>query len=181
MRRGRTITLTALLALGAGAVAGCAQDNPVIEPGGNEDAGEGHDPQGTATILGEEATNHGETDVSGETEAEMELDDSYFGPTIWRGEPGQQLTLALHNEGAAPHTFTLDEAGLDVELEPGEEGSVDLTFPESGTVAFYCRFHRAQGMVGAATVDGEGIEASGGGDGHGDHSGGDDDSGREDY
>ena len=180
MRRGRTIVLAAMLVL-----TGCAQDNPVIEPGGQggeqgEDAGEGHDPQGTATILGEEATNHGETDVSGETEAEMELDDSYFGPTIWRGESGQELTLALHNEGDAPHTFTLDDPSTEVVLQPGDEGAAQLTFPESGTVLFYCRFHRAQGMVGAVTVDGEGIEASGGGDGHGGHSG-EDDSVREDY
>ena len=169
MRRGATIALAAVLVLAA-----CGQDNPAIEPGGqghSEDAGEGHDPQGTATILGEEATNHGEATVTAEGEAEMELDDSYFGPTIWKGEPGQQVTLKLHNEGQAPHTLTLDDPKLDVELQPDEEASAQLTFPESGTVLFYCRFHRDQGMVGALTVDGEGIEASGGGsDDHGGHS-----------
>ncbi len=153
----------------------CGQDNPAIEPGGQahgEDAGEGHDPQGTATILGEQATNHGEATVTAEGEAEMELDDSYFGPTIWQSDPGLSLTLTLHNEGDLPHTFTVTGATpVDVELQPGDEGvPVDLVFPERGTVLFSCRFHRAQGMVGALTVDGEGIEASGAAEEHGGHS-----------
>lgn len=122
---------------------------------GHEDAGEGHEAQGTKEIGGVEAIYHGTTDVTGMTQFELELDDSYFGPTILEGEAGQDLVLGLHNEGEASHTFTIDEVEFDEELAPGAEGiSVALTFPDSGALVFYCRFHRDQGMVGALSVGG---------------------------
>ena len=159
--RGRLPILMSLaLCFGLVTVA-CAQDDPAIqagaeesEGGDHEDEGEGHEDQGTKEIGGEEATYHGTTDIAGSTELELEADDFYFGPTVLDGDAGQSLTLSLHNEGDAPHTFTIDEAGIDEELQPGDEGSIDVTFPDSGALVFYCRFHRGQGMLGALSVDG---------------------------
>jgi plastocyanin len=149
----------------------CAEDQPTIQAGGegeaeaeagHEDEGEGHEAQGSKEIGGEEATYHGTSDVSGESELQLELDDFYFGPTVLEGAAGQTLTLTLHNEGDAPHTFTIDGA-VDEELEPGAEGvTADVTYPDTGALVFYCRFHRGQGMLGALSVGGS-LEASGGG------------------
>ena len=162
MRRHLTVALVlAVSVLGAA----CGEEQPATRsPGGggdahggheHEDAGGGHAAQGTKEIGGFEATFHGSADVSAREEFELELDDSYYGPTVLKGESGQELSLDLHNEGAIPHTFTVDGARIDEELPSGAEGiSIDVTFPATGALVFYCRFHREQGMVGALSVDG---------------------------
>jgi plastocyanin len=147
--------LAAALALGLVAT-GCGDDNPAIQSGGggHEDQGEGHESQGVVDIGGEEATNHGSADVAGSTSFELELDDNYFGPTVLEGDAGQTLTVQLHNEGDATHTFTIDGV-VDEELAPGtEDVSADVTFPDDGALVFYCRFHRGSGMLGALSVGG---------------------------
>jgi plastocyanin len=168
MRRKVPVLLSLVLSLGLVASA-CAEDQPTIQAGGegeeeaeagHEDEGEGHEAQGTKEIGGQEATYHGSTDVSGSSDFQLELDDFYFGPTVLEGAAGQRLTLTLHNEGGASHTFTIDGA-VDEELEPGAEGvTVDVTYPETGALVFYCRFHRGQGMLGALSVGGS-LETSG--------------------
>ena len=170
MRPKLSIALSLALSLGLVASA-CAEDQPAIqaegggedETGGHDDAGEGHEAQGTKEIAGEEAIYHGSTDVAALSELEVELDDFYFGPTVLEGSPSQELALTLHNEGDAPHTFTID-GQIDEELQPGDEDVLgSVTFPESGAIVFYCRFHRGQGMVGALSVGGSlEAESSGG-------------------
>lgn len=157
------VPVLAILALSVGLVASaCGEEAPPAAGGGGqqEDSGEGHEEQGNVTIAGRLATNHGSEDVSGSSEAEIELDDFYFGPTVLEGEAGQQLTVTLFNEGEAPHTFTVDELEIDEELEPGtSDVTVDVTFPDSGALAFYCRFHESGGMVGGLSVGGD-LEAA---------------------
>lgn len=154
--------MIALVVLALGTASACAEDQPAIqsEGGGDhgahgeEDAGEGHAAQGTKEIGGYQATYHGSADVTEESSFQLELDDSYFGPTVLEGKPSQQFGVSLYNEGEAPHTFTID-GQVDEELQPGDEDvRVYVTFPESGALVFYCRFHRDQGMVGALSVDG---------------------------
>jgi plastocyanin len=77
------------------------------------------------------------------------MDDFYFGPTFVQGRPGSTVTVALENEGTAPHTFTIDAVHVDVEVQPDSKGTATVTLPASGALAFYCRFHRGQGMQGA--------------------------------
>lgn len=112
----------------------------------------GGDEGGTTTIDGRSANDHGTEDVSGEASVELELDDFYFEPTILEGEPGEQITLKAANEGDEAHTFTSDDLGVDQVFQPGEEHDLTITFPDSGTVVFFCRFHEARGMVGAVEV-----------------------------
>ena len=130
MRRRFAVALTMVLAVGAAC-------------GGEE---------GTIQIGGQNANDHGEGEVSGETSIEFELDDFYFEPTVLREDSGQTLTLEAFNEGDEAHTFTSDELGVDEEIGPGDETSIDITFPDSGQVVFICRFHDSQGMRGAIEV-----------------------------
>jgi hypothetical protein len=170
----RLLMMSLVLALGVLGSA-CAEEQPAVRSeGGGEghgdhggDAGEGHAAQGTKEIGGIEATYHGSADVSEESSFQLELDDSYFGPTVLEGKSSLQLGVTLHNEGDVPHTFTI-EGQVDQELQPGDEDvRVSVTFPESGALIFYCRFHRDQGMVGALSVDGSldttGASTGGGG------------------
>ena len=112
---------------------------------------------GSMTIGSDKATNKGTQDVSGKSTFELEMDNDngkfYFKPTVLKGTAGQQLTLTLKNEGNTVHNFSLvgsEANGVDVQA--GQEGSVQVTFPQSGFVEFFCKYHRSLGMVGELTV-----------------------------
>jgi plastocyanin len=79
---------------------------------------------------------------------DVEQDDFYFKPTYIKAKKGT-LTVELENEGNAPHTFTIDSLDIDKELQPGKKATVKVKVPSSSAVAFYCRFHKGQGMQGA--------------------------------
>ena len=145
MRLLRGVLATTAVVVFVLAVAACGGSN------GDESSEEG----GSTTIAGMSAELHGTKDVSGETgKVEVELDDDYFEPTILEGEPGQTVTLELMNEGNSAHTLTISDQGVDQEVQPGDEAEVDVTFPESGQLAFVCKFHESNGMVGALEVSG---------------------------
>jgi plastocyanin len=114
----------------------------------NENEGGG----GTTTIAGQKANDHGTKDVSGETSAELEQDNFYFEPTILKGTPGQKLTIELSNEGSALHNFSIPDQSIDQDVQPDTKGEVAVTFPDSGTLVFFCKYHQSQGMVGALEV-----------------------------
>ncbi len=113
--------------------------------------GEGGDEESTITIEGADANDHGSEQATGMSSIEFELDDFYFSPTVLEGEAGQTLTLEAFNEGAEPHTFTV-EGDVDEELRPEGRTEIDVTFPDSGVLVFECRFHAGQGMRGALSV-----------------------------
>jgi plastocyanin len=169
MRASGPAALALVLALGLVATA-CAEEQ--VAGGGGGGGGGGQEEGGTATIAGQEATSHGSEDVTGTDEVELELDDFYFEPTVLEGEAGQTLTVSMFNEGDAAHTFTIDELQIDEELQPGDEGvTAEVTFPDSGALVFYCRFHVGGGMLGGLSVGGDlnaASGASGGGSGDGD-------------
>lgn len=58
-------------------------------------------------------------------------------------------TLALTNEGAAIHSFTIGDEGIDQDVEPGAESSVDISL-EAGEYEFICKYHPE--MTGTLTV-----------------------------
>jgi plastocyanin len=151
------LVLVLSLALVASA---CGEEEPSLSAGaGGGGEGEGGE---SVTIAGQEATSHGSADVSGMDSVELELDDFYFEPTVLEGEAGQALSVTMFNEGDAPHTFTIDELRIDHELQPGDEGiSTEVTFPDSGALVFYCRFHAGGGMLGGLSVGGDLNAASG--------------------
>lgn len=119
--------------------------------GDDDDGGEGGETSSAAPVeLEGEVNDEGTAEATGDTaELELEVDDNYFGPTFVKGTPGGTLTVTLHNEGSRPHTFTIDSLGVDEELSGGDEVEVEVTLPDSGATAFYCRFHRDAGMQGA--------------------------------
>jgi plastocyanin len=140
--------------------AACGEEEPSLSAGaGGGGEGEGGE---SVTIAGQEATSHGSADVSGMDSVELELDDFYFEPTVLEGEAGQALSVMMFNEGDAPHTFTIDELKIDQELQPGDEDvTAEVTFPDSGALVFYCRFHADGGMLGGLSVGGDLNAASG--------------------
>ena len=131
-----------LLAAGCGGYGGKSKSSSSTESGGGGGGGK-------TTIAGVPANNHGTKSVSNETE--VELDDYYFDPTVLKGKPGSSVTLELKNEGSVEHNFTIDSQSIDKDLEAGEDAKVSVTIPKSGSISFYCKYHKNMGMAGALT------------------------------
>jgi plastocyanin len=108
---------------------------------------------GRVTVNGEAANDHGTKDVSGGGSQNVEVDNFYFNPTVFTAHAGDKLTLTLSNESQTAHTFTISEQNIDKDLAVGGKVTVTVTFPSSGTVLFFCRFHRSQGMLGGLKVE----------------------------
>jgi plastocyanin len=178
MRRGRwTLMLGMATTIG---VVGTACGGATVDGGGGGGQGQPTAAGGGFNI--QEAEDHGAADLAGLRETSLELDDGYFEPTVLMGEPGQELSIELENEGQAPHTFTLDDESIDQEVQPGQKVEVEVTFPDSGHLGFICRFHFADGMIGALSVEGDlgstrTLPAQGSGGGAEDSGGGDDSGG----
>lgn len=132
-----------VLALALAATA-CGNEN------GSEEGG------GTITIAGQKANDKGTEDVSGASSAELELDNEeslyYFEPTILKGTAGEKITLELSNAGSALHNFSVTDQGIDQDVPTGEKAEVSVTFPQSGTLVFFCKYHQSRGMVGGLEV-----------------------------
>jgi plastocyanin len=106
----------------------------------------------SATVGGQKANDHGSQDVAGDSELDLELDDFYFEPTVLTGSAGETLTLDLENEGDTEHNFSLTDQGIDQDVGAGEKAEVNVTFPDSGTLVFFCKYHQDMGMRGALRV-----------------------------
>jgi plastocyanin len=77
--------------------------------------------------------------------------DNYFQPKTISGKPGSTVKIKLKNEGSKEHNFTIDSqksSGADADVEPGEDGTATVKIPASGSVQFYCEYHKGLGMVG---------------------------------
>jgi plastocyanin len=111
---------------------------------------------GTITIAGQKANDKGTKDVSGASSSELELNNEgnvyYFEPTILKGTAGQKMTLELSNEGTALHNFSVTDQNVDQDVPSGQKAEVTVTFPQSGTLVFFCKYHQTLGMVGALEV-----------------------------
>jgi plastocyanin len=90
--------------------------------------------------------------VQGKSSTKMSAQNYFFSPSTLDGTGGQKLTITLDNEGSVPHNFSIDDQSISVTLEPGTEQDIQVTFPQSGSVQFYCAFHQANGMVGQLEV-----------------------------
>ena len=145
----------ALLGLLALAVAGCGGKSASSSSRSGGGGGGGQ-----TVVGGVKANNHGSKTVS--SSAEVELDDYYFEPTVIQGKAGSTVTLELKNQGSVEHNFSIDGQTIDKDLEPGDSAKVTVTIPKSGSISFYCKYHKSMGMAGALEVGGTGGMTGGG-------------------
>jgi plastocyanin len=76
------------------------------------------------------------------------MSDFAFGPSCLRVD--RDATVSLDNEGATPHTFTLDDAEVNADVPAGAKGSADLTGVTPDTYTVICTYHPQ--MVAALTI-----------------------------
>jgi plastocyanin len=106
-----------------------------------------------AAVLAGTVNDHGTTTLSG-TALSLTQNDFYFSPTYVKAAAGATVTVNLKNSGTASHTFTIDALSVDQLVTPGQTATVTLRLPAGGTVAWYCKFHKASGMQGAFLLPG---------------------------
>lgn len=73
---------------------------------------------------------------------------------------GGSVTVTFQNNGTTTHSLTLDNGGGEAVADAGKSATLSFTAPQSGTVAFHCKFHSS--MHGSFTVGGGGAGAGGG-------------------
>lgn len=91
--------------------------------------------------------------ASGAAAIEVDMHDIYFDPTELTIPADTPTEIHFVNQGAAVHDFTIDDLGIHVSLNPGEEATEAIT-AAAGTYDFYCSVpgHKDAGMVGTLTV-----------------------------
>jgi plastocyanin len=80
--------------------------------------------------------------------------DSHFGPDRIQVKTGQPVRVVVRNDDTTLHTFTLDEAGVDVSIPPGAERLVEFNAPSVGSYRWYCIPHSETGPAGRAGMVG---------------------------
>lgn len=82
----------------------------------------------------------------------LSMEDFAFSPSSIQAEDGTRVKLSLANSGGSLHNITVDGLGVDVDVDPGDQGSAVIEPKSPGTAVFYCKYHRASGMQGTLTV-----------------------------
>ena len=88
--------------------------------------------------------------------------DFAFSPTEVSIPAGESVTITLDNQDDTQHSFTVDDADVDIVADGGSSASGDVTVEGDQTLEFRCRFHSS--MTGTLVVGAGGSDA-GGGDG----------------
>ena len=84
----------------------------------------------------------------GGTGSTLTMTDNAFNPASFTISPG---SITLTNDGAALHNLTIEAAGIDEDVQPGQSTSVDIDL-EPGEYEMVCEYHVAQGMTGTLIV-----------------------------
>jgi plastocyanin len=84
---------------------------------------------------------------SGKTVVDME--DNFFKQKTITGKAGSTVKIELKNDGSNEHNFKIDsQKQADADVSPGKTATVSVKIPASGSVQFYCEYHKGLGMVG---------------------------------
>jgi plastocyanin len=93
----------------------------------------------------------GSSAVSG-TSVEIDAGDFFFDPTCLTASSAGTIAVTVTNTGNALHNFTVEEQGIDQDVQVGESITVKVKLPASGALPFLCKYHVGSGMQGAFVV-----------------------------
>jgi plastocyanin len=63
-------------------------------------------------------------------------------------------SIDLNNDGEAPHNFSVRGEDVDVDVEPGDSASVNLSALDAGNYEVFCKLHESAGMTGTLKIEG---------------------------
>jgi plastocyanin len=104
--------------------------------------GGGYGSGGSKTTSSNAATSNSSGEIK------MQMVDDAFQPKTITGKAGSTVKVELKNTGSREHNFKIDGQKADADVEPGEDATVSVKIPTSGSVQFYCEYHKGLGMVG---------------------------------
>jgi plastocyanin len=78
--------------------------------------------------------------------------DSFFQPTCTTRVPSGAVTLTITNSGSVLHNVSISSQNIDTDIPVGKTVTVHATV--TGTVTYFCKYHRASGMQGALLIGG---------------------------
>ena len=87
--------------------------------------------------------------VDGAPQVTVTAIDIDFEPETLELQAGEPVNVTVVNEGDALHDFTLEEAGLHINVEPGQSLTTGVTLEEPGNYRAVCTVpgHEEAGMV----------------------------------
>ena len=91
--------------------------------------------------------------MTGPEQVAVDAGSFFFSPTLITGPPGTEIEMDF-TTGADPttHNVSLPEQSIDQDLAPDSVVGITVTFPQMGTVVFFCKYHRERGMLGGLTA-----------------------------
>ena len=91
--------------------------------------------------------------LNASTEVTVPSYNIYFDPKELTIPADTDVTVSLPNVGAILHNFSIDDLGIDVDIDPGATEETTINAP-AGEYEYYCNVpgHTAAGMVGTLTV-----------------------------
>jgi len=75
-----------------------------------------------------------------------------FHPECLRVKSAQSIEIV--NKDSAVHNFTITGTQVDVDIQPGTTFNGESAGLAPGIYQFFCKFHKAQGMIGTMAVTG---------------------------
>ena len=103
---------------------------------------------------GDDDDDSGNTELTG-TPVSMK-DSMRFDPDTLTVKAGEEVQIALSNDGAIKHNMSIDDADVDQDLDGGDSKTVTFTAPASpGEYKIYCNIpgHEAAGMEATLIVE----------------------------
>ena len=87
--------------------------------------------------------------VEGAPEITLSATDIDYAPATLDLKAGESTNITVVNDGETLHDFTLEAAGLHVNVEPGQEVTTSVTIDEPGTYEAICTVagHAEAGMT----------------------------------
>ena len=80
-------------------------------------------------------------DGAGGGAATLTIENFAFHPSALTGAAGETLSITVTNNDDVEHSFTLDDGSIDQDVESGATQEVVVTFPDSGTLGWHCKYH----------------------------------------
>jgi plastocyanin len=72
-----------------------------------------------------------------------------FSPTILVGSAEEQIDLVIQNQTPTPHNFSTVDGRVDREVATSKSITVSVTFPRTGYLFFFCKYHLQDQQIGA--------------------------------
>jgi len=85
-------------------------------------------------------------------EITIHVTDEAIIPAHFESAVGRDVTIHVVNQGTRPHTFTIEELAVDIELAPGESATIEIDQPPLGTYRYFSALPGDEDLEGTMTI-----------------------------